>query len=110
LAYDEGLALRIRDVIGGRPDVTEKKMFGGIAFMAGGHMACGIVGAELMVRVGPDAHNDALARPHARLMDITGRPMKGMVMVGREGIVSEEGLREWVERGLGFAGGLPPKG
>ena len=85
-------------------------MFGGIAFMAGGNVACGIVGAELMVRVGPDGYDDALKRPHARLMDFTGRPMKGMVMVGREGIASEEGLREWVERGLGFAGSLPPKG
>ncbi len=109
MAYDERLAIRIREVIGGRPDVTEKKMFGGIAFMAGGNMACGIVGDELMVRVGPDAYEDALARPHARLMDFTGRPMKGMVMVGRDGIAADDGLREWVGRGLAYAGSLPPK-
>ena len=85
-------------------------MFGGIAYMLGGNMACGIVGEELMVRVGPEAYGDALERPHARPMDFTGRPMKGMVMVSRGGISADEGLREWVERGLGFAGSLPPKG
>ena len=110
MAYDEGLAIRIRDALGGRPSVIEKKMFGGIAFMAGGNMACGIVGDELMVRVGPGEYDDALERPHARPMDFTGRPMKGMVMVGGDGISAEDGLREWVERGLGFAGSLPAKG
>lgn len=85
-------------------------MFGGIAFMAGGNMACRIVGDELMVRVGPDGYGDALERPHARPMDFTGRPMKGMVMVGREVIAADDELREWVERGLAFAGSQPAKG
>ena len=109
MAYDEALATRVRDTIGERPDVTERKMFGGLAFMTGGNMACGVVGDELMVRVGPDAYDDALSRPHVRLMDFTGRPMRGMVMVGRDGIASDKWLREWVEAGLAFATSLPPK-
>jgi hypothetical protein len=85
-------------------------MFGGIAFMTAGNMACGILADELMVRVGPSAYEDALSRPHARLMDFTGRPMTGMVMVGREGMATTDDLAAWVQAGLSFAESLPPKG
>ncbi len=110
MAYDERLADRIRDVLGPRPGVAERKMFGGLAFMLDGHMCCGIVGDELMVRVGPDAHAEALKRAHAREMDFTGRPSKGMVFVGAEGCRTQRSLAAWVNRGVDFAASLPPKG
>jgi len=109
MAYDEGLAQRIREALEEREDVTERKMFGGLAFLLGGNMSVGIVGDELMVRVGPDAWKSALARPHAREMDFTGRAMKGFVYVGCEGFESDEDLEAWVGRGVAFAGSLPPK-
>ena len=84
-------------------------MFGGLAFLLGGHMCVGVVGDELMVRVGPHAHEEALRQPHARKMDFTGRPMKGFVYVGREGFESDAGLRRWVARGADFAASLPAK-
>ncbi len=109
MAYDEALAARIRSAFEGEANVTEKKMFGGVAFMVDGNMACGVTGDELMVRVGPDNHEDALSRPHARPMDFTGRPMRGMVYVARPGFQSDPDLAAWVESGASFARGLPPK-
>ena len=109
MAYDEKLAGRVRDLLAARPGYSERKMFGGLCFMLNGHMCCGIVGDELMVRLAPDKYEDALARPHARPMDFTGRPMKGMVYVGTGGIKADGALAEWVERGAGFAATLPPK-
>lgn len=109
MAFDEGLAERVRDVVGDDPGVEERKMFGGLAVLLHGNMACGIIGDELMVRVGPDAWEAALGEPHAREMDVTGRSMKGMVYVGAGGVAEDEDLAAWVERGLAFAGSLPPK-
>ena len=109
MAYDEALAARIRSALAGEPSVTEKKMFGGVAFMVGGNMACGVTGDEIMVRVGPENHEDALSRPHARPMDFTGRPMRGLVYVGRPGFESDPDLAAWVEYGASFARNLPPK-
>jgi TfoX/Sxy family transcriptional regulator of competence genes len=109
MAYDEQLAERVRDLLAARPGYSERKMFGGLCFMIGGNMACGIVGDELMVRLAPDKYEDALAQPHARPMDFTGRPMKGMVYVGTAGIKGESALAEWVERGAAHAASLPPK-
>lgn len=109
MAYDEGLAQRIREQLEEREDVREKKMFGGLAFLLGGNMCVGIVKDELMVRVGPDAWADALARPHAREMDFTGRGMKGFVYVGCEGFEDDDDLAAWVARGVAFAGSLPAK-
>lgn len=109
MAFDEGLAERIRDVLRDRQDVVEKRMFGGLAFMVRGHMTVGINGDELMVRVGKDGHADALAQPHAREMDFTGRALKGFVYVGTEGIESDDALTGWVDRALDFVGTLPPK-
>jgi len=109
MAYDEGLLERLREAVEGVPGIVEKKMFGGVAFMLNGNMAFGPLGSELMVRVGPEAYADALARPHAREMDFTGRPMKGMVTVAAEGLEDDEDLKFWVGKGLDYAGSLPPK-
>jgi TfoX/Sxy family transcriptional regulator of competence genes len=109
LAYDEALAGRVRDVLAFEPDLAERKMFGGLAFMLRGNMCCGVLGDELMVRVGAEGHDRALALPHARPMDFTGRPMKGMIYVGRDGIADDAALRGWVERGAAHARALPPK-
>jgi TfoX/Sxy family transcriptional regulator of competence genes len=109
MAYDEALAGRVRAALAAEPDVAERRMFGGVAFMVRGHMCCGVVGEELMVRVGAAGHADALGRPHVRPMDFTGRPMTGMVYVGRDGLAAEADLRGWVERGADHARSLPPK-
>ncbi|MEX1254523.1 MAG: TfoX/Sxy family protein [Dehalococcoidia bacterium] len=109
MAYDEKLADRVRKALGPDGGLTERKMFGGIAFMLRGNMCCGIVKDELMVRVGPDAFDDALRQPHARPMDFTGRPMKGMVYVSAAGLRTAPALRKWVQRGVDFASTLPAK-
>jgi TfoX/Sxy family transcriptional regulator of competence genes len=109
VAYDEGLAERIRATSGDTPSLRERQMFGGLAFLHHGNMAFGIVGDELMVRVGPDAWADALQLPHAREMDFTGRSMKGMVYVGVDGFAEDDDLSAWLQRGLDFAASLPPK-
>ncbi len=109
MAYDEKLADRVRDVLTTEDGVTERKMFGGLAFMVRGHMACGIVGEELMLRLGPEVAEQALERPHVRPMDFTGRPMTGMVFVEREGL-SGAALRRWVGKTVGFVESLPPRG
>ncbi len=109
MAYDEGLAERIREALAARKDVEEKVMFGGIAFLINGNMAVGIVNEDLMVRVAPEDHGALLAEPHARPMDFTGRPTKGWLFVGPEGIESDLDLYRWVERGAGHASSLPAK-
>ncbi|MGH2382716.1 MAG: TfoX/Sxy family protein [Candidatus Limnocylindria bacterium] len=109
MAYDEALAERIRAVLADRDNVTEQKMFGGIAFMISDRMAVGVVHDDLMVRVGPDAHDDAVARPHARPMDFTGRPMRGFVYVAPAGAADDRDLAQWVEAGAAFAASQPPK-
>lgn len=109
MAFDEGLAERIRERVGPRMGVTEKKMFGGLCFLLDGNMCFGIVGSELMVRVGADAYDDALALPHAREMDFTGRSMRGFVFVEADGFSEDEDLAAWMERGLAHASSLPPK-
>ena len=109
MAYDEKLAARVRAVFQSEPGYTERKMFGGICFMVGSNMAVGVTGSDLMVRPGPDDFEAALMLPHARPMDFTGRPMKGFVYVGPEGIATEAALAEWVERGASYARSLPAK-
>ena len=109
MAYDEGLAHRVREIFEGRDEVAETKMFGGLAFLLHGNMCCGIVGDELMVRLGPDAYADALSLPHAREMDFTGKPLRGMVYVATDGFDADEDLRAWIGRGVDFAGSLPVK-
>ena len=109
MAYDENLARRIREVLKRRRGVSEKKMFGGLAFMVNEHMVCGVIGDDLMVRVGPDAYAAALKKAGARPMDFTGRPLKGMVYVGPRGHRRAPSLKAWVEQGLSYARSLPPK-
>ncbi len=110
MAYDEGLAERIREGLAEERDVTEKKMFGGVAFMLRGSMFVGIVKEDLMVRVGAEAHDDALREPHARTMDFTGKPMRGYVYVAPQGYARDDALRGWLARGLAFVRTLPAKG
>lgn len=109
MAYDEGLAARLRNIFEGRTDVVEKKMFGGIAFMVGGHMCCGIIKDTLMARVGPEQHEAALQQPHVRVMDFTGKPMKGYLYVEPQAIESEAALRSWARMCEHFVATLPPK-
>lgn len=109
MAYDEALAARVRDILGDRDDVEERRMFGGIAFLVRSHMACGVLRNELMLRVGPGNEAAALALPHARPMDFTGRPMPGMLWIATEGLRTEASLRAWVDRGLAFVATLPTR-
>ncbi len=109
MAYDEELAERIRSALAGREDVVERKMFGGLAFMLGGHMCCGVVEDELVVRLGPERAEAALGRPHTRPMDFTGRPLKGFVFVTAQGVRTDAALRRWVEQATDFAASLPRK-
>ena len=109
MAFNEELALRLRQALGEQNGVTERKMFGGLCFMVHGNMLGGVMGDEIIVRVGAERYEDALKQPHAREMDFTGRPMRGFVVVASEGIASDERLNEWVQRGVQFATSLPPK-
>ena len=106
---DQALAGRIRQVLGPRPEVTERRMFGGLAFLVNGHMCCGINGEDLMLRVGPEGQADALARPGARPMDFTGRPLRGFVYVDASGYRTPSALASWIDRALRFVESLPPK-
>jgi len=106
MAYDERLADRVRKVLEGRAPILERRMMGGLCFMAGDHMACGLMGDELMVRVGRDA---VIADPHVRPMEMAGRRTAGFVLVAPAGVKTPAALKRWVERGLAVAAALPPK-
>ena len=109
MACDEALADDIRNKIGDHPGLSERQMFGGIAFMINGNMAVGVSGDELMVRVGKDNHEEAVALPGARIFDMSARPMRGWVAVAPNGFAREADLDAWIERGVPFAESLPPK-
>ena len=109
MAYDEALAARVRVTLSGRSGIDERKMFGGLAFMLDGNMCCCVTERGLMVRVGPDGYEDALAQPYAGVMDMTGRVMQGWVLVGPAGLASDGSLDRWVQQGTEFAGTLPAK-
>lgn len=109
MAYDENVAQRVRKFLDGIPGVTEKKMFGGIAFMVNGNMCGGVVDRELMMRVGAEGYKEALSQPHARPMDFTGKPMKGFVYVAAKGFETDDGLKSWIDRSLQYVGNLPAK-
>ena len=108
MAYDEDLAERVRAVLPAAAAVTERQMFGGLAFMLGGHMFCGVVKDTLMVRLGPGGADRALDRPHVRPMDFTGRPMKGMVFVEAPALRGPA-PRNWIDAAADYARGLPSK-
>ena len=109
MPYDEELAERVRRALGERADLTERKMFGGVAFMIAGNMCCGVIRDDLIVRMFPEEGEAALAEPDARPFDLTGRTMTGFVVVGPGATATEEGLRSWVDRGVTVAETLPPK-
>lgn len=109
MAYDEGLAQRVREQLDGRPGLTEKKMFGGLAFLLRGNMCVGVIGDDLVVRLDPEEYDEALAKPGARLFDFTGRPMKGWLVAGGEAIEDDDALSGWIGAATRFAGSLPAK-
>lgn len=109
MAFDEHLAARVREQVSRHPGWSERRMFGGIAFLIDGNMAAGVLKDDLMVRVGPEAHAEAMSRPGTRLFDMTGRPSPGWVLVSADGYPDETGFLAWVDQGIAFAGSLPPK-
>jgi TfoX N-terminal domain len=109
MAYDEGLAQRLRESLTDVSGLSEKKMFGGLAFLVAGNMCVGVIGDELVARVGPAAFPDAVTLAGARAFDFSGRPMKGWVMVRPDGFEDDGVLGGWVGRSLEFARSLPPK-
>lgn len=109
MAFDDTLAERIRKRLGKRAGLTEKKMFGGIGFMLGGNMACGVHGRDMIVRLDPEETEKALSEPYTRRFDLTGRPMKGWILVAPEGVATDAALGKWVGIAAKFAESLPAK-
>lgn len=110
MAYDEELADRIRELVAEEPGVTEMRMFGGLAFLIGGHMAVAVSGkGGLMVRVEPEETDALLAKPHVRPFEMRGRAMDGWLRVDAEGVRTKRQLEPWVTRGVAHARSLPPK-
>jgi hypothetical protein len=108
MAYDAALAQRVRDRMRDEPGVSEKTMFGGLAFLTAGNMTVGVHGDDLIARIDPETTDDALAEPGVRPFDMTGRPMRGWVLVAGDGLTDQE-LQRWIERARGYVGTLPPK-
>jgi TfoX/Sxy family transcriptional regulator of competence genes len=109
MPYDEGLSERIRDILAEHTGVTEKKKFGGLAFLLNGNMFCGVTNADLMLRLGADEAKAAIDQLSARAMDFTGRPLKGFVYVGPDGYAEDDALSDWIMRAIRFAESLPAK-
>ena len=110
MAYDDDLANRIRELIAADPDVTEMRMFGGLAFLVGGNMSVAASGqGGLMVRVEPGQTEVLAAEPHARPLQMRGRAMRGWLRVDSEGVRTARQLERWVTRGVAYARSLPPK-
>jgi TfoX/Sxy family transcriptional regulator of competence genes len=110
MAYDEDLANRVRELIAGEPDVTEMRMFGGLAFLVGGNMSVAASGqGGLMVRVDPEETDALVGRAHVRPFEMRGRLMQGWLRVDAEGLRTKRQLEPWVRRGVAYAGTLPPK-
>jgi TfoX/Sxy family transcriptional regulator of competence genes len=109
MAYDRGLAERVRVILQPRSGFSERQMFGGICFMINGNMCCGVVKTDLMLRLSPEAAAHALKQPHVRSMDFTGKPMKSMIYVDAHGADADEALHEWVEAAYSFAASLKAK-
>ena len=109
MAFDEVLAERVRRLLENTAGVSERKMFGGLAFLIHGNMSVGIHGDELIVRVAPDTTAAALREPGARVFDLTGRPMKGWLLVGESALGSAASFKKWVRRGVDYASALPKK-
>ena len=108
MAYDERLAARVRALLASRADVSERKMFGGLTFMIGGNMCCGVNREELIIRLDPQREDEMLGRPHARPMDLTGRRMRGFITVHPDGLTGSQ-LDRWVHEAVARTESLPPK-
>ncbi len=109
MAFDTKLADRIRRSLGKEPGITEKQQFGGVAYLVNGNVACGVIANDMLVRVGPEKHEQAMANTHAKAFSLTGRPSKGWVIVSRDGLKTAAELNRWVRLGTDFAASLPPK-
>lgn len=109
MAFSESLASRIRDTLARKRGIEEKKMFGGISFLLNGNMLVGVWKDSLIVRLGPERGEEALLESHVREFDITGKPMKGWVMVEPEGVEDDDQLKEWIDRATRFVKTLPAK-
>ena len=109
VAFDEKLARRVRKLLSHEPSLVEKRMFGGLAFMANGHLCCGVLNGKLVLHVGRDEYEQLLSRPHACHMDFTGRPMRGLLYVRPSGFRTSHQLRAWIQRSLRFVSSLPSK-
>ena len=109
MAFNPELAARIRARLKDRAGFTEKRMFGGLSFLLNGNMCCGVHGEEMIVRLAQNDGEQALSEPHARRFDLTGRPMKGWILVGPAGLAADADLGRWVDRAAGYAASLPPK-
>ena len=109
MAYDEKLATRIRKQLGKKKGLVEKKMFGGLAFLLNGNMCCGVSRDEMIVRLDPEATAQAIKKPNVRIFDITGRQMKGWILIAGEGLKTKASLSKWVEIAVEYAGSLPKK-
>ena len=109
MAFDESLAARIRQALARKKGVEERKMFGGVGFLLHGNMLVGVWKDSLVVRLGEKEGEEALKEPHVKEFDITGRPMKGWVLVGPGGVEEDEQLGNWIRRAAGFVGTLPAK-
>ena len=109
MAFDEGLADRVRRALQGLDGLNEKRMFGGIAFLLHGNMACGILADRLIARIGPDAYEATLGEPGVSPFDVTGRPMRGWVTVDVNAVDDDDAVQAWIDRAIGFAMTLPPK-
>lgn len=108
MAYDLKLADRIRSELEGMPFV-EKKMFGGVGFLLNGNLACGVNNDNLLVRIDPEKQDTLLKKPHAKPFDLTGKPMKGWLVVEADGVKTDRQLNAWIKEGIEFALTLPPK-
>ena len=109
MAFDAGLADRIREVLSGEPGLSEKKMFGGIGFMLDGNMCAGVQRESLIVRVPPEQYEHYVAQPSVNQFPTAERPMKGWITVGPDGIAEDEELSNWLQWGIAVARSLPPK-
>ena len=109
MAYDEGLAQRVREILSDCLGYEEKNMFGGIGFLLQGNMACGVIREDLIVRVGAENYSEALLRPDVELFDMTGRAMTGWVIVKEPGYRKDSNLNDWVNQGVSYSLTLPPK-
>jgi hypothetical protein len=109
MSYNQGLANDVRMLLGERPNLVAKEMFGGMTFMLNGHMAVGVSGDGLMVRVGPEQYEAALSQPRVGVFPSSGRPMRGWVLVEPAGLRDDADLERWVTIGVTFAESLPPK-